>query len=556
MNTDHTQNQHSKPERSIVLIWGYAGLALLVIILFLGAPAGGNFYWSDAPRHALNGVFVKDLFVAMPWNDPIGFAYQYYAQYPALTILFYPPLFYFIAAPFYGLLGVSHETALFVVMLHYIAFGWGVWRLFQFWLPSRNAMAATIVLLVAPEIAFWGRQVMLEIPAFAFLTWGCVCFIDYLRTKRPTMLYWAVALLVLGIYTKISIVFMVFVWAGTLLIERGISLFKDKHIWISLLTATVVLIPLIIITIKFGQTNILSVTGIPDNVVERTSIDGWIWYLKQIPMQIGWPVSITAALGFVIAITYRQHLTGIKSVFNKNEFWFWVIWAVVGYLYFSAIDLKEARHSVYILPPVVMAASLLFLFLEAKGFLKIANSLWILLPLTVIVHTFFFRPVFYVQGYASAADYIAKHAPHNSNVLFSGYRDGSFIFNIRSLEDRPDIGIIRADKLLLKLAVNRERGVIQKDLSEHELIQQINKLGVHYVVAQSGFWTDLEAMQRFEKLLASQQFQKVAQFETLANFNAQDKQLVIYKNMGPVSSEKNNIEIELPMIGRTINAIK
>ena len=91
-------------------VWLIAGLLVLAVValLFAGAPHGGAFYWSDAPRHALNGVFVKDLLLDLPLDDPAGYAYRYYAQYPALTILFYPPLFYAISAPFYALLGVSH----------------------------------------------------------------------------------------------------------------------------------------------------------------------------------------------------------------------------------------------------------------------------------------------------------------------------------------------------------------------------------------------------------------------------------------------------------------
>ena len=33
-------------------------LLALVALLFVQAPVGGAFAWSDAPRHALNGVFV------------------------------------------------------------------------------------------------------------------------------------------------------------------------------------------------------------------------------------------------------------------------------------------------------------------------------------------------------------------------------------------------------------------------------------------------------------------------------------------------------------------
>ena len=74
----------------------------------------GGSSWSDSPRHALNGAFIMDMFKDMPTSDPVGYAYDYYSQFPALTILFYPPLYSFILAPFYAIFGVSQETALLV----------------------------------------------------------------------------------------------------------------------------------------------------------------------------------------------------------------------------------------------------------------------------------------------------------------------------------------------------------------------------------------------------------------------------------------------------------
>ncbi len=99
--------------RERLLAW--AAVLLSVLLLFAQAPHGGDFYWSDSPRHALNGVFVMDLIKTMPLDDPAGYAYRYYAQYPALTILFYPPLFYAISAPLYAVFGVSQATALLAV---------------------------------------------------------------------------------------------------------------------------------------------------------------------------------------------------------------------------------------------------------------------------------------------------------------------------------------------------------------------------------------------------------------------------------------------------------
>src|ERR1700740_3492250 len=92
---------------------------LLVMIIFVGAnaallataPTNGDFWWSDAPRHALNGAFVKDFIQAAPWHDPKSWAINYYLQYPALSILFYPPLFYIFEAITYAIFGVSHFAA-------------------------------------------------------------------------------------------------------------------------------------------------------------------------------------------------------------------------------------------------------------------------------------------------------------------------------------------------------------------------------------------------------------------------------------------------------------
>lgn len=520
-------------------------LLVCVGLLFLGAPIGGAFEWSDSPRHALNGVFVKDAFAALPLKDPAGYAYRYYGQYPALTILFYPPLFYFISAPFYALLGVSQSTALFVVALHYVFFAWGSWRLFRFWLGPWQAGAAALILVASPEIASWGRQVMLEIPAFAFLIWSVVFFTRYRREQRIGWLYLAAALLVLAMYTKISTCFMAAALAGTLLYERRGTLLRDRHTWFICLIAAVALAPLMLITVKFGQANMQSVTGIADAAVSRKSLSGWLWYLKQFPGQLGWPLTIVAGVAVLLAARRGRALSMARA-----DLLFWCLWFGCGYLFFSAIDLKEARHSLFILPAVVMAAAALLARIEPSHGSAAALGI---LALAVLGETVFMRPVLYVKGYAEAANFIAQHAPKGSAVLFSGYRDGSFIFNVRSHEERRDLTVVRADKLLLRVAVRRELGVHEKGVTEAELGEQINQLGIHYIVAQPGFWNDLVAMQRLEHVLGSRQFVEVTRIATPANFNANEKELVIYRNLGPVHEGSVRQDIDLPIIGRTIH---
>ena len=528
---------------------GMAALVLLLAItwLFVYAPAGGAFYWSDAPRHALNGVFIKDLLLAAPVQDPAGYAYAYYARYPALTVLFYPPLFYFLSAPLYLLLGTSHQTALLAVFLHYVAFGLGCYRLGLFWLRPTMALLFALILVTAPEIAFWGRQVMLEIPAFAFLVWSAVALMAYRRTQRPPMLYLTAFLLVLAMYTKISTAFLAPVFALALLHDRGWALLKDRHLYIAALLAAMGLVPLLVMTLKFGQANVQSMTGIADSAVSRASLAGWLWYALQIPDQLGWPATAAALAGAVALVLPRyRSAAGI----SRGDLLFWGLWFTIGYVFFSAIDLKEARHSVFILVPLVFAAMLAFNRLR-PGIGLLAAGLLLAVTLT---HTLLLRPVYYVEGYAQAVDFVARKAPRNSAVLFSGYRDGAFIFNMRTREDRRDLSVLRADKMLLRVAVRRELGVEQKSLSEQEIATRINQYGVRYIVMQPGFWDDLEVMRRFEAVLKTPQFVEVQRIPTPANYLAHEKELVIYENLAPINTAPIDLQIELPMINRTINS--
>ncbi len=526
-------------------------LAALLILLVLGllfrvAPWQGDFYWSDAPRHALNGVFVKDLLAAAPFSAPQEYAMRYYAQYPALTILFYPPLFYALSAPLYAVFGVSQATALFAIFLHYAALGWGTYRLAGLWLPRTGGLLCALTVIALPEVAFWGRQVMLEIPAFAFLVWSAYAFVRYLRGAPARWLYLACALLVLGMYTKISLAFMVPVYALMLLSRRRWALLRDRHVWGALLISAIGLVPLMVLTLKFGQANVQSVTGIADAEVSRSSLSGWLWYLRQMPGQMGWLALLGAAIGSVglAAAALRRREAALVE-----QLAFFGAWFGVGYLFFSAIDLKEARHSVFLLVPAVFAA---FAALQRLPGRALALGLGVALAAGTLAQTLLARPVFAVRGYAQAVDYVARHAPKDSAVIFSGYRDGAFVFNMRTREDRRDLSVVRADKLLLRVAVRRELGVEQKPLSESEIRALIHASGAHYLVVQPGFWDDLEVMRRFEAVLASDEFERVDRVATPANFPAHERELVIYRNKGPVAKRPEAFQIDLPIIGRKI----
>jgi hypothetical protein len=517
-------------------------LALCCAALFATAPKAGDFWWSDAPRHALNGAFVKDLVTALP-GDPRGYAMDYYLKYPALTILFYPPLLYVALAPFYAVAGVSQVTAQFVVTLFYFTFAAGSFALARIWLPSGLALAMAVCVVFVPEIALWGRQVMLEIPAFAFLVWGVVLALWYCRGARPLHLYLAAACLICALYSKISVGFIVLAIAMLLFQSRGLALLRDRHVWIVAVLSIIGLVPLLAITFMFGQGNVQSVVGIEDAVTSRKTLAGWFWYAQRLPEQMGWPLLVSSLVGIAALLVRRDWRR------TAPHLGFLAAWLGIGYVFFSAIDLKEARHSVFILWPLVLAAYLFFhAALPARGALIAAT----LLAIGTAAWTFALTAVPHVGGYQQAADYIARHAPPGATIVFSGKRDGSFIFNMRAREDRRDIDTIRADKLLLRVAIRRELGVEEKNATVPEIQQMMDDYGVSYIVAQSDFWTDLKTMANLQEALRSDRFEEVARIPVAANVPTEDRELRIYRNKAPLPATRKKLRIDVPTIGRTI----
>ena len=529
-------------------IWTLLAVALFgftALILFLSAPHHGEFWWSDSPRHALNGVFVADLVSTLP-ADPKAYAIHYYLQYPALTILFYPPLFYVISAPFYLIFGVSHATALGVVELHYFAVALGLFVLTRRWLGPPLAIVTALAVMVAPGVALWGRQVMLEIPSLAFLTWSVVACTSYLSSKRPVLLYLAAFLVLAAIYTKINAAFTLPAFALAILVERKSAALRDKHVWFVALLLAVGLVPIAVLTVKFGGANVQSVVGIADSNVSRTSLAGWLWYARQLPFLVGWPLLLLALLTPLLAVLGR-----FVTNMSRAEATLLVAWFVLEYIALSLIDLKDARFAVLFAPPLLVSAGLsAYALLQAN---RAASLAYVVIVLGTGVYLLVASPVPSVAGYRQAAQWITTHAPKNAIVVFSGKRDGSFIFNLRSFSQRHDISTIRVDKLLLTVSVRRTLGYSQKDLSETQIAQMLDDDGVSYVVAQEDFWTDIPVIRRFQNVLHGPHFARLVTIPVVANVPSEDKVVYIYKNLGRINPHPKALEMPLAIIGQTVS---
>ena len=191
---------------------------------------------------------------------------------------------------------------------------------------------------------------------------------------------------------------------------------------------------------------------------------------------------------------------------------------------------------------------------EVRPLLGVACGL-ALAAVTLVTSTWF-HPVQYVRGYEEAARYVLKRAPAHSNVLFYGHRDGNFIFSIRA-GARRDVGVLRADKLLLRVAIERARGVEDRGIGQAAIEGMLRRYRVRYMVAQTGFWTDLPSIRALQTLLGRRdRFLPVARIVPEANFPNEDKEVVIYEYLDPIADRAAPLSLEMVGIGQQFNQKK
>jgi hypothetical protein len=506
--------------------------------MFFTSPKHGDFYWSDAPRHALNGIFLKDLIAHHPL-EIIQYAKDYYIQYPALTIGFYPPLFYIVLAAYYTIFGTSHYVAQACVATFYFGLGVSAFFLSKRWLPTLYALNVAILLMSVPEIALWGRQVMLDIPAFAWLLCSTLWFLKYIDTNYPKYLYISYILFVCTLYTKQTLAYMIIVFTLSLIIRHGKKTIKCRELWIANVILIIAIIPLIILTVYFGQINIQQTMG-SENDIQRNTIDAWVFYIINMPTQLGWPIFILAIIAVVSGL-FGKH----KHLWQGDNS-FLVLWFVVGYFYFSAISLKESRHDMTIFFPIIITI-VLFLYKTAAKCknIHIGKIFTTVLAIAMFIYSAFYFPTPYVNGYDEAAAWTVKNSPSNSVVLFSGKNDGSFIFNVKSQIQRNDISILRADKILLQIAIKREFGVVDRNLSCDQILKIMYKYRIYYVVDEIGFWTDLPSMKLLDELLKNEQYFRIVKKIISNRIPGKSKEILIYQNMRPIAEKPASIDLEM-----------
>lgn len=283
------------------------------LLLVLGAAGLGCFSFQaggfasdlagdpDEAAHAVTALMVRDYLADGLGTPPMQFAKAYYEDFPRVALGHYPPLYYFIAAPFL-LMRPSVDTlmALQVMTLAGLATLTTVLGRRMVRLPL--AIAAGGGMLLLPVALKLSQHVMADILLALMCLWSVILWADYLRSPslRRALVWGGVA--AAAILTKGSgIGLCLLPPLGTLLHGRW-RLMLNWTWWCSALPVAMLAGPWMLYSTKISKEGM---TGLSPWQYLGEAVP---FYFTSMPEVFGWPLVIFSclSLGGVAAGAWRH----------------------------------------------------------------------------------------------------------------------------------------------------------------------------------------------------------------------------------------------------------
>jgi hypothetical protein len=343
--------------------------------------------------------------------------------------------------------------------------------------------------------------------------------IRHIRSGRVSTLFGTVICLGLALETRLQAGYAVLVVLGFLFLYR----YPNRPSLAIRIGAAAVLcgmaLPSVLMFMHFGRVYTTLATAMP-MMPSVLSIENWTWYLQKLPAQLGMPALILTLCGIIASVwSARKNKPSLEIVVVG-------CFGLASWTAFSVISNKEPRFDLPTVPFVLMFASIGLYQFEPRLARIAISSVALFCAIQAIV----FDRVPVVAGFEAAAKSAAQNTPPSSNVLVSAHRDGSFVFDLRALGTRPDIGVRRADKLFVQMSIMRQLGIQDRRLDRQAILEILDREKIATIVAQRDYLIDQPTMRAFQELLdLHEYFVPVSQIAMTGTLLPEEKELIVYR---------------------------
>ena len=474
---------------------------MAAVLIALGACAvvhlawvgGDPYYNNDESRHLMTGAFFCDLFTELPYDDPVGFAKRYYAQYPNLGILVSPPLFHVLEGGVFCLFGVSAASAKLLICAFAVVVLVGWWFWVREYVGVAVATWSTVLTALVHDVFELSGHAMLEIPFLAWMVVTVVMFRAYLRTHRGWWL-WAAC----GAATCVALTrFHAPIVLGPLVVQMAVSrqwrLLRRRSFWPPVLLAAAISGAYCYINVRYYHTwhSIWASEGGfgPVGLV-----------MEEVLKSLGAVPAVVAVLGVagVVVVPLLRRRVPLPPV----------AWLTAAVLMWFVVTYRPARFLVYAWPAAVtLGVYTLFVVVDRCGVRRLGHVMAsAAVGLAAWELHASYRPG--VEGYGQAAAQ-AMAASDTRRVFMHGRQDGVFIWNVRQRDPGLAYTVFRASKFLSSGepgAMNDFRSLIESD---EQILAGLDALGVDVVVSEDVPEINAQPYHAFMRLLASDRFEPI-----------------------------------------------
>lgn len=503
--------------RTILLL---AVLAVVALMISRGITKGEFHLNTDEAHHAVTGLFFADLLSDLPLTNPVHYAYVYYAHYPVLSLVHWPPFFYLLEGLTFLTLGPSVVSARLLVLL-FALFGFYFWFKLVSELDNEwTAALSTIVLAFLPSLLLYERAAMLEAPSLALCIAASYIWVKYLDGEQKRHAFWFAALASLALLTKQNSIYLGLFCLLTA-IGRGkwrVLLKRDTLLALALF--------LVVVGPYYGLATYLHWQDMAYSIAKR-SVEGnpYVYYWTVLPGQLGLLLLGLSVIGMVTSLWWAK----------REIVLIMLAWIVSCYITFTLLAGKEPRYIVYWLPPVVYFAVGPFTSRALANRIRPASAI---LAVALVVSRgwvawSFERP--YLTGYASAAKWITQNYD-SGIVLYDADLAANFCFFLRAYDPGRRYIVLR--KALYAVRENKDWGSTEFVKNVNDLQALIDRYGIKYIVL-GDIPIDFKSQELLREYVQTPRFKVAGFFPIEANVpKLQGHRLVIYENLHvkPVSS--------------------
>jgi len=502
----------------------FAILLLVAVVLVRGVSKGEFNIDNDETIHAFTGRYIADFLSDLPLAHPVQYTYAYYAQYPALGIIHWPPFFHFVEALMFLLFGPSVVTARLTVLLFALVGLYFWWKLVKDLDNQWTASLSTLLLALSPGLLLYEKAVMLEVPSLAMSIMASYWWVRFLKEGRSRLLYAFVFSASLALLTKQQCIYLALFCplAATILrkwrLLVGWSAVKAFAIMLLLVAPFYVLAFSVHLRVISAHLVHWQATSGPLFKVASSLIHRPSYYWAILPRQVGW---LVLGLSFLGMLTFRLWA-------RRENVLVMLAWILACYMTLTSFAAKDPRYIVYWLPPYMYFAAALLtngsIPRRARGLAAVLAVA--LLGLNTSQAWSFQRP--YVSGFAPVARRVTQNRECGV-VLFDGDLAENFIFYARLYDEGRCFVVLR--KALYVSAIVDRIGVQELVHTREELDQLIQEYGIKYVVVGDIGTPRFPIQRTLREYLQSGKFKLTDSFPIESNEPEwQGRRFLVYEN--------------------------